>query len=187
MKRLAVLFVAVCMCLLSGCSHQDFVDEGLSLRDKILLAEGCRFRSVITADYTDRLYTFEMLCEFDKSGNMHFTVTQPELISGIAGKVDAIGGKLTFDDQILAFELLADGQLTPVSAPWIFMKSLRGGYIHSAAQNDGALQLCINDSYETDALEVDVRLNSEGQPVYAEILWKNRRILSLSISEFCIL
>ena len=175
------------MYLLNGCSHQNFVEEGLTLRNKILSAEGCKFRSVITADYTDRVYTFEMLCEFDKSGNMHFTVTQPELISGIAGNIDAKGGKLTFDEQILAFELLADGQLTPVSAPWIFMKSLRSGYIHSVAQNDGALRLCINDSYEADALEVEIRLNSEYQPVYAEILWQNRRILSLSISEFCIL
>ncbi len=187
MKRLVVLIVAVCLCLFIGCSPQDSVDDGLALRKEVLSAEICTFRAIITADYTDRVYTFEMLCEFDKSGNMHFTVSEPELISGITGNIDAKGGNLAFDEQILAFELLADGQLTPVSAPWIFMKSLRSGYIHSVARNNEGLQICLNDSYETDALEVDIRLNSEHQPVYAEILWKNRRILSLSISEFCIL
>ena len=184
MKRLAVLFVAVCMCLLSGCSHQDFVDEGLSLRDKILLAEGCRFRSVITADYTDRLYTFEMLCEFDKSGNMHFTVTQPELISGIAGKVDAIGGKLTFDDQILAFELLADGQLTPVSAPWVFLNALRGGYMRAFGTTDDAYCLYISDSENGNPIELEIYTNNQYIPIRAEIIWENRRILSLDIRNF---
>ena len=182
-----MVIVAVCICFSAGCSYQNYVNDGLALRNEILLAEGCVFRAVITADYTDKVYTFDMQCEFDKLGNMHFTVLAPDVIAGITGNVSDEGGNLTFDEQILAFELLADGQLTPVSAPWVFMKSLRSGYIHSVARNKDNLQVCINDSYEEDALEVDIWLNVENQPEIVEILWQNRRILSLSISEFCIL
>lgn len=187
LKRLYAIILVVCIVFLTGCSHQRDVNAGLALRDVILKADACTFRTVITADYIDRVYTFQIQCKFDKTGNMEFTVIEPELISGITGCITAESGKLTFDDQLLVFELLADGQLTPVSAPWVFMKALRSGYIHSFAQNDEVVQMCINDSYNSDALEVDIHLNAESHPFYAEILWMNRRILSLSISDFCIL
>ena len=135
----------------------------------------------ITADYGDQTYTFAMGCQFGAHGDLSFSVQQPKTIAGITGNITDAGGNLTFDDVALAFPLLADGQLSPVSAPWILMKTLRTGYITSAGElGDGDL-LVIDDSYADDALTVHVLLDAEGLPVSGEIYYKGRRILTLEI------
>ncbi len=157
------------------------------LRDQLLSANGCSFCAQITADYGDQIYTFRVKCEFDQLGNMTFTVLAPDSLSGISGKIDENKGALTFEDQVLAFALLADGQVTPVSAPWLVMQSLRSGYIHSSGQDGENLRITIDDSYEADALQVDVWVNADGAPIAADILWQNRRILALTIDSFAYL
>lgn len=182
MKRLLVCIILILF--LTGCTKENGIDRTIALRQKILSAEKCEFTSEIIADYGDILYTFKLKCAFDAQGNMEFTVTEPESINGITGKIEGQTGYLTFDDQVLAFPLLADEQLTPVSAPWIFMKSLRSGYIHSAGAQDDLTYVCINDSFEDDALQLDIWLDQNDIPIRAEILYLNKRILTISIADF---
>lgn len=183
MKRAAVLIFIVAM--LSGCSsaHPE-LDRGMALRDRLLSGQGCSFDADITADYGDKLYEFSMACQGDVQGNLAFTVTAPETIAGITGTVSDVGGKLTFDDTALQFELMTDDQLSPVSAPWIFLRTLRSGYLTSAGMDGEQLRLTINDSYEEDALQLDIWLDGDDVPVRAEILYDGRRILSLSVKNF---
>ena len=181
MKR--VVAVLCCFLFLTGCRNSQ-PEEGLLFRERLLSAQGCMFQCQVTADYGDELYTFDIDCTFDSQGNLTFLVMSPETIAGIAGEISDEGGRLTFDDEILAFSLLADGHFSPVCGPWIMMRSLRGGYFHSAAHNQGGTQLCIDDSYEDDAMQIDVWLNGSGMPTQAQILWQNRRILSIRITNF---
>lgn len=156
------------------------MDRALALRGRILQASKCEFSIVITADYGDALYSFTMDCEADEKGNVVFTITKPETIAGITGVITADGGNLTFDDVMLAIPMLTDDQITPVSAPWILMRTLRGGYITSCA--DG--RVTIDDSYADDALTLDILLDEQDLPSVAEIYWKDRRILTLEIEAF---
>jgi len=117
-------------------------------------------------------------------GNVAFKVIQPETISGITGTVSEQGGKLTFDDQVLGFEMLADGQVTPVSAPWLFLKTLRGGYLNASGVDGEYIKLSIDDSYEENPLYLDIWLDQTLNPVRGEILWQGRRIVSLEVSNF---
>ena len=117
---------------------------------------------------------------------MTFEVVQPQSIAGITGTITGEGGFLTFDDVALHFDLLADDTVTPVSAPWIFLKTLRGGYLTSAGEEDGLLRVTIDDSYEEDALQLDIWLDEKNAPVRGEILYGGRRILSLSVTDFTI-
>ena len=94
---------------------------------------------------------------------------------------------LTFDDKILAFPILANGELTPVSAPWIFLNTLKGGYLRGYSQTDDGLCLYIDDSFEEDPLHLEIETDSETTPISAQILWQDRRILSLQIENFIIL
>ena len=118
---------------------------------------------------------------------MAFNVLKPDTISGITGTIGFEGGKLTFDDKALGFELLADGQVSPVSAPWIFMKALRGGYISSCAAASEGMKVHVADSYEEGALQVEVYLDQYDVPAACEILWEGRRFLSVSIKDFMFL
>ena len=185
MKRAALLLILV---FLSGCSGENkSLDSAMQLRSRILSADGCTFTAHITADYGDELYTFTLDCRGDESGNLEFSVSEPESISGITGRIGIQGGELIFADTSLEFPLLADGQLSPVGAPWILLKTLRGGYLTSAGAEGELNHIVINDSYEEDAMVLDIWLDGENLPVRADILWEGRRILSVSIENFEVL
>jgi hypothetical protein len=111
-------------------------------------------------------------------------VEAPDTISGITGRFKGEEGALTFDDVALAFPLLADGQVTPVSGPWILLKTLLGGYLTACNQEEELLHLTINDSYEDDALQLEIWLNENNLPVQAEIIYAQRRILTMQIENF---
>ena len=135
-KKLAVLLIV--LLFLGGCSgKQEELERAMTLRAKLLASE-CSFDAKITADYGDKLYAFAMTCQGDSRGNLTFTVTEPESIAGITGIISQDGGRLTFDDTALYFDLLTDDQLSPVSAPWIFLKALRGGYITSVCREEAS-------------------------------------------------
>lgn len=183
MKKVGALLIL--LCFLSGCSGASKeIERGMALRSKILKASECSFDAAITADYGDKLYSFSMACQADTQGNLTFTVTAPETLAGISGRVGSDGGKLTFDDTALQFDLMADGQVTPVSAPWVFLKTLRSGCLTSAGTEDGVLRLSIDDSYADDALHLDIWLDGEDLPARAEILYGGRRILSVAVTNF---
>lgn len=186
MKR--VFAIVLILGLLTGCGAGEAeIDRAMALRQKLLESSGCSFDAVITADYGDKIYTFTMACKADKTGDLTFTATDPETIAGISGKISDEKGHLTFDDQVLAFELLSEGQVTPVSAPWLVLHTLRGGYLSACGSDGENLRISIDDSYEDDAMHLDIWLDSSDLPVRAEILWKGRRIISVDIRNFTIL
>lgn len=182
MKR--IVFVLLALVILTGCAGtNEELNKAMELRAS-MIAKTVTFDAQVTADYGNKSYTFSMACCVDTDGNLSFTVTEPESISGITGKVSAAGGKLTFDGTALAFELMADEQLTPVSAPWILVKTLRGGYLTSCNTEGDLLRLAIDDSYEEDALHLDIWLEGNNVPKTAEIYWQGRRLLTVNVSNF---
>lgn len=184
MKRIGAIFIV--LILLTGCSSgESEINRAMELRAKLLRSD-CSFTAEITADYGDKVYTFVLACSGDARGDLAFEVVEPESISGITGTITGEGGFLTFDDAALQFDLLADDQVTPVSAPWIFLKTLRGGYLTAAGEEADLLRVTIDDSYEDDALQLDIWLNDENIPVQADILYDGLRILSLKVTDFVI-
>lgn len=186
MKKVLSFLMVVLLC--SGCKGENQeLERMMAFRASLLSGMGCSFQAVITADYQDELYRFTLDCSCDEQGTLRFTVLEPETISGISGVISGEGGKLTFDNEVaLTFEMLADGQVTPVTAPWLLVKTLRGGYVTSCATEDSMMRISIDDTYENDALRLDVWF-SDDLPKHAEILWADRRILSLEVTNFEIL
>ena len=174
--------------LLCGCSKSTDGTKGvLALRQQILSGNGCSFVAEITADHGDRLHTFTLECTADNLGNITFSVVEPERISGVTGRIDELDGCLTFDEQVLLFDTLNEEQLSPVSAPYIFLKTLRGGYISSCGEDGEFAFWRMDDSYRDTAYQVEIWADDTNLPVRAEILWKGRRILSISVKSFQIL
>lgn len=183
MKRL--LAVLLVLLTFTGCKNTGSgMNRAMVMRDKLLKSSGCSFTVNITADYGEKFYTFVMNCTADQDGAVQFEVVSPESIAGIRGCLSGEGGKLTFDDQVLMFEMLADGQITPVSSPWILMRTLRSGYINGCGAEADGLRLQIDDSYEEDTLHLEIRTDNNDLPVYAEIIYKNRRIVSMEVENF---
>ena len=186
MKRLALLVCLVVM--LSGCrGTSDAMSECLAFRDKLLNSNGCSFQTEITADYGDAIHLFSMDITADSQGNADFSIIGPESISQITGSISQSGAALTFDEVALAFPLLADGQLSPVASPWIFLKTLRSGYITSVCREGTLLHMTIDDSYADDALTLDIWIDDAQLPVHAQVLYREKSILSLSVKNFHLL
>ena len=133
------------------------------------------------------IQTFVMDCVADQQGSVTFTVTAPETISGITGNLTAQSGFLTFDEEVLAISMLADGQLSPVSAPWILVNTLRGGYLRYVSETAEGYRLTVDDTYEDRAMQVEIWVNEENVPVGAEVIWQGRRILTMKVENFSFL
>ena len=182
MKR--IIAVLCFLVLLTGCADKnEELNRAMALRTK-LLNKGVQFDVQITADYGDKIYEFAAECQTDEQGTLTFIVTQPESIAGISGKIEAAGGKLTFDDKALSFPLMADEQITPVSGPWVLINTLRSGYLTSCGKDGDLIRLAIDDSYRGDALHLDIWLGQNELPVRGEILWLGRRILTMDVKNF---
>ncbi len=185
--RSKILLIFCFVFLLSGCSGDTGpLDKALSLRDSIISSEGCSFHTQITADYGEKIYIFGMDCKTDRDGNLYFTVTEPATISGITGKITGDGGAITFDDKVLAFRTMADGLISPVSAPWVFIRSLCGGYMKDCTGEEHNYIISVDDCYEEDALQLRIQVDAD-KPVAGEIFWQGRRVLVLTVEEFVVL
>ena len=182
MKR--ILWTLIPVVLLTGCAMgKGEMEEALAFRSKLLGADGVSFEAEISADYIDRIEEFDLNCETDSAGTLTFRVTEPEDIAGIPGTVAGEEGTLTFDDTVLAFPMLVDDRLSPVSGPWVMMKALRSGYITAVVREGEKLRITVDDSYADDALTLEIWI--EGDEVDAcEIGWKGRRQMSMDIGEF---
>ena len=149
-----------------------------------MISRTVSFDARVVADYGDETYEFTMECSVSPEGELRFTVKEPQTIAGIKGTVSATGGKLTFDDTALAFDLMADGQINPVSAPWVLIRTLRSGYLTSCCEEDGLLRVSIDDSYEEDALHMEIWMDGQDQLREAEIYWRGRRLMLISVGNF---
>lgn len=180
-----IIRLLVCMVLFSGCSGENTaMAEGLALRQRLLAASGCNFQAEITADYGDQLHVFTLTCACDQMGDLTFQVSEPDTIAGIQGSIAGTGGKLMFDEVALAFPLMAEGEFSPVSAPWVVLKALRSGVVTSAGEDGNGIRVTIADGFDQEELTVDIWIDGEGNPIQGDILHENRRILSVSIKDF---
>ncbi len=179
MKKLLPLLLL----LLTGCTGEDpAMAAALELRSRCLAAP-VSFQAEICADYITTLEEFSLQCTAQTDGVVRFEVLEPEEISGIAGTVAGNEGTITFEETVLAFPLMAEGRLSPVSAPWVLMKALRSGYILAVNQEEALLHITIDDTYNDDALTVEVWAE-DGVVQEAEIAWEGRRQISMTIDGF---
>ncbi len=182
-----VVFLLLLVVMLWGCAPLGGtpMDEAIAFRAGLQRAGGCSFLAQVTADYGDEIYTFALSCDTGADGTLHFTVTAPESIAGITGNVSGETGNLTFNDTVLSFSALADGQISPVAAAYTLQQSWRSGYISTCSLEEEYLVMSVDTSFDDDPLTVDTWLDKEkGIPLFAEICYNGRRILSVTISDF---
>ena len=94
--------------------------------------------------------------------------------------------KLTFSEIVLSFPPLAGGRLAPVAGPWVFINTLRSGYLTGCGQEGDNLLILADDNYEDNALHLEILTDANMVPLQADIFWNQQRILSIQISDFVI-
>ena len=167
-----------------GCAGPDpAMEAALVLRTRCLAAETVAFTADIRADYITEFEEFSLACQADREGTVAFRVLEPEEIADIGGTVQGTEGTVAFDDTVLAFPLLADGRLSPVSGPWVLMQAIRSGCIIAAGQEGERVHVTIDDSYADNALTVDIWLE-DGEVDQAEIAWDGLRCMTMTFDDF---
>lgn len=185
MKRIIPLLLVL---FLAGCGGANSkMDRALALRNSLEKGNGCEFSCAVTADFGEKLYCFEMDCSVDSTGNLTFTVMEPESISGVSGTVSKDGGTIRFDHVALAFDPLAENIPSPVCGPWMLIHTLQSGYLSSCDSDNGVFRISLDDSYQENAARVDVWLDENDCPTRGEIFWEGRRILTLDVGDFAFL
>lgn len=182
MKRwIAAILIPFC---LLGCSRSDStMNTLLSFRENLLQSDKVTFDADITADYGEEYYTFQMHCESNSEGDIIFQVLQPDSISGIQGQISQTEGYLTFDNQVLLFKPAAEDRLSPIIAPWVLLKTLRGGYITVCGKTEKGYLAVIRDSFHEDALTLEIAF-TDNTPTSVEIFWNQTRVISMQIHNF---
>ena len=180
MKLLFPLFLVFFL----GCSGPDpAMEAALALRSRCLASEQVSLRAEVRADYITTVEEFSLACDLDREGTMAFQVLEPEEIADIRGTVRGTEGSVEFDETVLAFALLAEGRLSPLSAPWVLMKAIRSGCINAAGTEGDGVHVIIDDSYADNALTVDLWLE-EGRVTEAEIAWEGRLCVTMTVEDF---
>ena len=180
MKR----WLPLLLVFLLGCSANDpAMEAALELRSRCLGSSQVSFRAEISADYITHIDSFTLECSQDGDGTLTFAVLEPDDIEGIRGTVSGTEGTVEFDDTVLAFPLMAEGRLSPLSGPWVLMQAIRSGNILAAGREGELFHLTIDDSYADNALTVDLWLE-DGAVCQAEIAWEGRRCLTMTVEEY---
>ncbi len=185
MKLTAALMAL--LLFLTGCTGQrNQLDRATDLRKQILTASTCTFDTTIHANYEEEVYTFDLSCSADSEGNLTFCVLSPDSIADIRGNISDSGASLVFEDTVLAFPMLADGKVSPVTAPWLFMKTLRGGYLSGCAETDEGLLISLDDSYDENPLHVEICTDTHAVPLSADIYYQQQCVVTMQFRNFCI-
>lgn len=182
-----IITVICLLILLAGCGGNNAeLDKAMTLRKNVISAEKCSFRASITAEYDDIIHSFDLKCETEKNHEMLFEVVKPDTIAGITGKITQSDGMLTFDNEMLAFALLIDGRLSPISAPWLMLQMIKGGYIVACGEEGDGAHIQLEDTYEGEKILLDLYTDKHNKPIRADIIWNGMRSLSVVVSDFSI-
>lgn len=180
-KCLALLLLLFC---LTGCDSEESVENNaLKFRTKMMQVQQCRITANITADYGNKVYKFSVDSEITPEGTV-LKILAPEEIAGISAVISDDGTRLEYEGISLEFGEMANGNIMPVASAQMLYECWTSAYI-SAVGKDGDLErVTYLRGYEDNQLTVDTWFDSQGIPVYGEVLYNNRRCLSVEIETF---
>ena len=75
-------------------------------------------------------------------------------------------------------------ELSPVSAPWLFLRTLKKGLVRHVSKTDEGISVSFEDRFRGEDLISEITLSSEGMPVYCELFWSGQRIIALAIQDY---
>lgn len=184
LKLAAVLTILLCLLTACGSKEHDTLQAPMDFRTELLQAGACSFTANLTADYGETVQTFGMRCVCQTDGTASLELTAPETISGITAAVTKDGGTLTFDGAAVGFDNLADGQVTPVSAPAMLVSAWANAYIRTSGSEGTTQRTTYESGYEEEQLIFDCWFDEKNVPICAEICYNEQTVLKIEITDF---
>ena len=132
MRRSLLICVLMMTLSLSACGGggggSEAEELALTIRGEYLAMTSCAAQAVVTADYGQRVYRYELSAAVNGEEAL-LTLTAPETVAGLTARIAEDEGWLEYDGAILETGELAPGGLTPwgPSPPWL--ETARSGYL----------------------------------------------------------
>ena len=142
--------------LLTGCGEKGAQadDLALAIRGEYLEMAGCSASLEVHADYGSRVYDYAMDAVWTGDGGLTLTLTAPEEVAGVTGRVLEGETALEFDGVYVETGPLDPSGLSPMDAFPALLTALREGYVAQSTLEEGEAE---------DVLHLTVR-DAEGTP-----------------------
>ena len=150
--------VLMMILLLTACGGNGGGNEAeelaLQVRGEYLAMTQCSGTAVITADYGQRVYRYELQFTSNEDETI-LSITSPETVAGITARLSSQAGSvLEYDGAVLETGPLNENGLTPVTAVPAILNAIREGY----------LDVCtLEEKEEEQQLRLQIR-NPEEEP-----------------------
>ena len=119
MRRSLLICVLMMTLSLSACGGggggSEAEELALTIRGEYLAMTSCAAQAVVTADYGQRVYRYELSAAVNGEEAL-LTLTAPETVAGLTARIEEDEGWLEYDGAILETGELAPGGLTPMGA-----------------------------------------------------------------------
>lgn len=172
--------------MLCGCkAEDDAMQRALDVRAALLQAGGCRFTGNVRVSYDESVFDFTMDCTYQTDGASQMEITAPQSLKGIRASLGKDDAQLRFEDTVVSFDGLAEGNFAPMAFPLLLGQCLCEDYISAAGRDNGALRVTYLHDYDEKELRVEVWFAEDAlQPQYAEVYHKGKLLLSAQLSDF---
>lgn len=167
-----------------GGGGSEAEELALQVRGEYLAMTGCSGTAVVTADYGQRVYRYELQFTADEQETV-LNLTAPETVAGITARLSGEEGSLLeYDGAVLETGALNEDGLTPVSAIPALLTAVREGYLDCCTLEEGEgaaqLRLLIRDPEQQPGTGIETTLWFDGS---------SRRLCRGEISRdgFCII
>lgn len=178
-----LLLLLLCACGRAE-NGQTAMQEAIDFRAALLQAGACSYVGQICAQVGEEVYPFTLRCGCTAE-QAEVCVLEPESIADITATVSVDNGTITYADMCIAFGEMADGTVTPLSAPAVLYACWTGEAITAAGMDGDAIRITYEKGYDSQCLTVDTWLNSENHlPFYAEICYNQACIIQMNLTDF---
>lgn len=186
MKRTLWIVLFICF-FISACSGQTSdsgLQRALDFRTALMASAGCAYEARVLADYGERVYDFNLQCEYIPDREAKLTVISPDIISGISAVISSDGTNVEFDGASLDFGEMANGNVAPMTVPFLLGRAWSSEYIHSVGQDGDYILVSYLMGYGDREIVVETWLADDGTPVRCDISHAGTRCITVSISDF---
>lgn len=179
MRRALTALIAGAMCFaLPACGNGGASLD--ALRERIDASQSLTMTAQVASTTDGRYESYTLECVSGPEG-CTVSVLEPAELAGVTASFDAGTGLLSYDSLVLSFETPED--VTPITALPVLVSALRDAY-ETISWSEG------DDTYvsleATDELSITLRLDADGNPVWAEFLLGGEAVSQCEITQFSI-
>jgi len=196
-KWLACLLILACVAAIAACRSglpspgRLSGDPSAAIRLTYADAASCTIQAVLTADYGDRVTTFQVLYTYRRDGDDTVEILGPPEVAGLRAVLGKDGSSLQYEGVSLETGSLPGLGIAPVEALSGVLAALRDGHQTAWGREKFRATPSVTLDFLTKSGDTEITRRfwmeeKTGLLLYAEVSANGRRVLSIEVETFFI-